>query len=344
MGSLLISDWLADAEGEPIVDEASIALARERVRERGAASKMPDAAVARMVNVASELAHNQLRHARGGHLAIVDVMREGAPGLEIVAVDRGPGIEDPAKALRGEPRIPDASGRVPSLGVGLAAVLELSDEVDFDVRLGEGTCVRARGFGRLPVKRREVGIYSKPHRGERASGDDATFIRKDGEIILAVADGLGHGELAREASSAAMSVVRSSSELSLPALTRAAHERLADTRGAVLAVARVDEASASVETLVVGNVGVHIYGPGRARRETGPSLVLGSPHAAKKLSSSKNELGVRDVLVLFTDGISSRADLEGDLDLLREHPIVIAHRMLERFGRDTDDTLVAVIR
>jgi hypothetical protein len=50
------------------------------------------------------------------------------------------------------------------------------------------------------------------------------------------------------------------------------------------------------------------------------------------------------MLVMFTDGIGSRASIETDLSLLREPPIVIAHQLVERFAREDDDVLVLVAR
>jgi hypothetical protein len=49
------------------------------------------------------------------------------------------------------------------------------------------------------------------------------------------------------------------------------------------------------------------------------------------------------MVVLFSDGIRSKLDLAGELDLLREHPAVIAQRVVERFARDDDDVLVMVV-
>lgn len=55
-------------------------------------------------------------------------------------------------------------------------------------------------------------------------------------------------------------------------------------------------------------------------------------------------LGDGDLVVLATDGIGSRLSIEGELALLRQHPIVIAQRIIERFGRANDDALVLVAR
>ena len=48
--------------------------------------------------------------------------------------------------------------------------------------------------------------------------------------------------------------------------------------------------------------------------------------------------------MLATDGIGSRLSIEEELALLRMHPVVVAQRIIERFGRANDDALVLVAR
>jgi hypothetical protein len=55
------------------------------------------------------------------------------------------------------------------------------------------------------------------------------------------------------------------------------------------------------------------------------------------------QLDARDVLVVYSDGIRSGLNLMSERDLLREHPIVVAQRIVERFGRPDDDAVVMVI-
>jgi anti-sigma regulatory factor (Ser/Thr protein kinase) len=339
MVCILIEQWLRGEDAEAILDEASVAVVRERVRARGAALGLPDAVTARLVTVASELGHNQLAHARGGQIAVATVQRAGVPGIEVIAADRGDGIEDPTQALRGEPRTRTSS----SLGVGLASTLQLADEVDFDVRRGEGTCVWARKFAAEVPARKQIGIYGRPFPEEPASGDDAAFVRDDDGLLLALADGLGHGRQAREASSRAVETAVARRNLSFRGMLESGHEALAGTRGSVIALARVLEEGSALETACVGNVTVHLYGFDRNRRFTGSPFVLGL-RGALRWSAEREALARGDVVVLFTDGLVASTDIEGELDLLREHPIVIAHQLAVRFGRSTDDALVVVAR
>lgn len=138
MEALLIDEWLRDSDDAIFVyDEASLTSVRDRIRQVAADGGVPSAVVDRAVLVASELGRNHLRHALAGRILVLPLVRGEHRGLEIVAVDRGTGLADPAGALDPRPRTEG------TLGVGVGSVRRLSSEVDFDVRLGEGTSSRA---------------------------------------------------------------------------------------------------------------------------------------------------------------------------------------------------------
>ena len=171
MGALLIHDWLADALSQAVVDEASVSQLREEVR-RVAAGRLDATTTEQLVTAASELGMNQLVHAGGGRVAVLPIERAGVVGVEVIAADAGPGIATPSAALRGE-----VGPHTKGLGAGLSAVLRLCQEVDFDVRQGEGTCVWARSYASA-LPRSEVAILGRPHPHERVSGDHAAFARR----------------------------------------------------------------------------------------------------------------------------------------------------------------------
>jgi anti-sigma regulatory factor (Ser/Thr protein kinase) len=139
---VLIRRWLGpDAQSIPIYDEASVSTARQRVRETGSQLNLGVELVESVALIASELTHNQLAHARQGYLVVRPLEREGIKGLEVTAADLGPGIARPAAAIQDQ-----AARTSGSLGAGLSAVCRIADEVDFDNRLAEGTCIVARKF------------------------------------------------------------------------------------------------------------------------------------------------------------------------------------------------------
>jgi anti-sigma regulatory factor (Ser/Thr protein kinase) len=320
------------------VDAASVSLARERVREEGARAGLGEAATGSLAIVVSELANNQLAHSSGGQVGVRGIVRGGVRGVEIVAADAGPGIAHPTQAFEGVER--DAS-----LGVGLAGVRALSDELDVDIRLGEGTCISARKFGAPVPGRREVAILGRPCRGERVSGDQAGFERTDGALLLFLADGLGHGPEAREAADRARTAVRTSPRLSSADLLRAVDVALVRSRGAVMAVAQLDEAAASVDFASVGNVATHVVRFRQTLMFTGSSFVLGMrTPSPKRVEQRAIPLDAQELLCLCSDGISSRATLDERRDLLHASPVAIAQHVLETFGTEHDDATVLVAR
>ncbi len=328
-----------EADTIPMIDDASVSAARERVRRVGSELGLSRVAIEGVVIAASELARNQLVHASRGRFAVRPIERGGVCGVELIATDRGPGLADPARALEG------GSSTSGSLGSGLASVRRFMDELDFDIRLGEGTCIWARKFAGPVSYRSEVGILGRPCGGERESGDDAAFIRSGDALTIGVVDGLGHGLLARDVAAPAVALLRDRRELDPAALISAVDTALLGTRGAVMAVARIDRTLRQVEHAGVGDVRTHMYRPRQCQRLSQVAGVLGAPdQRGRKHAVDRVPMKDKDVLVMFSDGLTTRVDISEELQLLCLHPIVIAAHLLERFGRSNDDAIVLVTR
>jgi anti-sigma regulatory factor (Ser/Thr protein kinase) len=337
MGPLLTTGTPPDAIR--VIDEASVSVVREAVRACAAQAGLNRDRAESLVNAASELAHNQLAHAHAGEVVVRPVSRSGTAGVEVLASDLGQGIADPTAALRGEGRSAGPGRR--GLGVGLSAAYRLADEIDFDVRWGEGTVVAARKYA-APIPRREVAIVGRPCAGERVIGDDALWLRDDLGLLCAVVDGLGHGPPAKTAAVEAMATVGRSPARAAVDLLDACGAALGGTRGAVMSVVRVDEVARDLVHAGVGNVTSHLYQGKSTERFLASPGVLGAPGPRARVQERRVPLDARNLLVMFTDGLSSRLDAAGDPYLLREPPLVIAHRLLLAHGREHDDALVLV--
>jgi anti-sigma regulatory factor (Ser/Thr protein kinase) len=335
MGALLTGSWPEGSSGIVVTDAAGVSLVREAVRAEAAAIGLARERAESLVTAASEIAHNQVAHGRRGEMLVRRILRRGTPGVEVLARDEGAGIRDPSAALRGETA---GSG---GLGVGLSAAYRLADELDFDVRWGEGTAICARKF-KSALPRSEVAILARPCDGEALLGDDALFAWDDGGLLCAVADGLGHGPLARLPAQKAMAVVHEARSRSPAALLESCWAPLAPTRGAVMSVIRIDEAGGQLLHAGVGNVSSQLYRGRTSVHLPSTPGVVGHPGPRPRLQEDVAPLGGRHVLVMFSDGVSSRLDLSKNPELLREPPLVIAHRVLTEHGRGHDDALVLV--
>jgi anti-sigma regulatory factor (Ser/Thr protein kinase) len=333
----LLSHWLEGLDAVLTLDEGSISVARERVRAVGRAQRLAEPEVERMAIVVSELARNQLIHAHGGAVAVLPVTRGGVPGVEVIAADKGKGIADPTEALRGQGNVTG------SLKAGLEGVVRQADEVDFDVRWGEGTCVRARKFAAPPPYRSEVGLLGRAHQGEPLSGDHALWIWSEEALLIGVVDGLGHGPGAREAADRAMELMRERSSLAPEHLLEHCDHGLQGTRGAAAGVVRLERRSGTVSQACVGNIATLVCKPGRVDMLSCSPGVLGISRQRTRATRSAAQLRPGELLVMHTDGLSTRTTVE-DAVLLRHHPLVVAHTLMSRFSKNHDDALVAVVR
>ena len=122
----------------PIALDRDILTARQRGRRLAKESGFLSSDATLIATVISELARNMLRFAGQGEI-ILRVIENGlTQGIEVVAVDEGPGIPDVFLAVRAGY---STSG---GLGLGLAGVRRLMDEFEISSSVGTGTTVTSR--------------------------------------------------------------------------------------------------------------------------------------------------------------------------------------------------------
>jgi len=338
---VLITRWLRSYTSTiPIYDEASVSSARQRVRETGSELNLGKDVVETVALIASELTHNHLAHAKQGYFGVSAIERQGIKGLEVIAADTGPGIENPRQAIQEEPA--PISG---SLRAGLGSVCRMADEVEFDNRRLEGACIVARKFEAPPTSCCEAAIMGWPYPGEVISGDDGVFFQSGSTFVAAVSDGLGHGPEAREASNRAIESLIQKREMELGELVSALNADLAGTRGCAMNIIRFDKQTRIMESVSVGDVHSQLYHLRDAHFFTSTPVVLAAGQFQKqriRVETVPVEPG--SVLVIFTDGLKSRTNLKGRLDILRQPAISIAQHLLENDSRPDDDALVLVAR
>ena len=113
--------------GETLVvrveEESAVGEARRAVRRVAASIGLDDLVAERAALVVTEAARNVVRHGRGGFVAL-RALEGAAPGIEVLAVDAGPGISDVAAALR------DGHSTGGTAGQGLGAMRRLATAFD----------------------------------------------------------------------------------------------------------------------------------------------------------------------------------------------------------------------
>ncbi|MGH9434664.1 MAG: anti-sigma regulatory factor [Terriglobia bacterium] len=123
----------------PIASDVDIVKARQLGREAAAQAGFSLTDMSLVATAISELARNILRYAKQGEIILSGQSSSaGAPGIEVVARDDGPGIRNVEQAL--ESGFSTSGG----LGLGLPGVRRIMDEFEIRSKPGQGTTVTVR--------------------------------------------------------------------------------------------------------------------------------------------------------------------------------------------------------
>ncbi|MEV7517106.1 ATP-binding SpoIIE family protein phosphatase [Streptomyces diastaticus] len=335
--------WLRVDAGLPM------AARREAARLARRLGLGPDR-VASVEIVATEAATNLQRHAVDGALVLRVALDGEHAALDILATDTGPAIPDLSAALR------DGSSSTGTLGVGLGAIARLADVFDIHTLPGRGTAVLARfhADGEQPACASgvEIGGLTRPIGGEEMCGDTwavryaeepARSAEGAGDPLLAMmCDGLGHGPQAALAGEVARNAFRTSRASRPQAVLEDLHRALRGTRGAAVAVVRVDFPGRRVEFAGVGNTTTCLVADGRR------SSLLSSPGIVgahlPRTRTVVAEAGPGAVLVMHSDGLSDRWAPGSFPGLFARRPPVVAAQILREAGARRDDIGVLVLK
>jgi serine/threonine-protein kinase RsbT len=131
---MLVSDELR----VPIVTEVDVVEARRSGRALAAELGFGLSDQALIATAISELARNILQYAKRGELVIGVAHNGVGKGISVVAVDQGPGIPDPARAMQ------DGFSTGSGLGLGLPGTRRIMDDFELDTEIGRGTRVAVK--------------------------------------------------------------------------------------------------------------------------------------------------------------------------------------------------------
>ncbi len=288
--------------------------------------------------VASELATNLLKHATdGGEILLSTIERGNERGIEVVAIDSGPGIANLAEALR------DGYSTSGTLGTGLGAVSRLA-EIDVHSAVGEGTVVLGRLWRDSPAHDDEISLAGVcvPWADAEECGDAWAATRHEHRLGLVLADGLGHGPLAALASDAAVRVFREHPESSPSEHIHAMHAALRPTRGAAVAVLEADLRSGVIRFAGVGNIAAAIVDNGDSHGLVSSNGTVG--HFLRTVREFEYDLPRSATLVVASDGLRSRWRLDRYAGIGRRDPAIAAALLRRDFDRTRDDVTVIVAR
>jgi hypothetical protein len=159
---------------------------------------------------------------------------------------------------------------------------------------------------------------------------------------LLVADGSGHGPAAATAARAAVALFEAKPGLGLVEIIAQMHAGLAHTRGASAGVLEIDRDTREVRFAGLGNISTIVITPQGRRGLISAGGTLGHTwHTVREFGQPF--VGAATV-VMHSDGLATRWQLDAYPGLEANHPAVIAAVLYRDFRRERDDVTVVVVK
>lgn len=286
----------------------------------------------------TEAVTNLVKHAGGGQILVRALDMHGTKGLELLAIDSGPGMHDTSRCLA------DGFSTAGSPGTGLGAISRLSSFFELYSQPGKGTVLAAQFW---PEKvddksRLIVGVVCVPVVEREPCGDSWSHNQSESTSKLLLVDGLGHGLLAARAADEAVRVFEVNGTAAPEECIRSMHGPLRATRGASLAIAELDLVGNILRWSGVGNISGTVWHEGSTRSMVSHNGTVG--HELHQVTEFRYPFGKNALLVMHSDGVNSRWKLDQYPGLTLRHPSIVAAVLYRDFKRGRDDATVVVAR
>ncbi|MEA9977854.1 ATP-binding protein [Pseudomonas sp. 10B1] len=317
-----------------VEDSSQVGFARRTAQKLAEQIGFDATEAGRVALVVTELASNLLKHAGRGELHLRILPRDPHQGLEVLAIDRGPGFDLQAC-------LADGYSTGGTQGIGLGAVSRQADV--FDVYSdSRGAVLLARFFRRLDkAADYRIGVSQHSLHNDSACGDVWALSFKGPRISALIIDGLGHGEDAQVAGFAGASSF-AQNPLADPLFSlEDMHHAMQGTRGGAVAVAQFDQADQRLRFVGIGNISASIVSAEKSRGMASHPGIVGLRYRKAQVFEFSDVSG--HLLIMHSDGLQSRWNLRDYPGLMLRHPAIIAALLHRDYCRGRDDITVLVV-
>jgi anti-sigma regulatory factor (Ser/Thr protein kinase) len=325
-----------------VAERSQVAEARRLACQAATQQGFSESDTGRIAIAATELATNLVKHAGGGEILIGSFDDSEGKGIELLALEKEPGIGNVQMALS------DGHSTAGSAGTGLGAAQRAANVFGVSTRLGHGTAIvaRVRKSKDQPnrSKRYIVSGLCVPYPGEIVCGDSWAVAPINERLVVLLADGTGHGPKAHWAAMRAIEIFREWVKAAPEEVVHRIHGALGATRGAAVAVARLEpEANGgNVNFVGVGNISAALIDGTDVRRMVSLNGTAG--YIAPRIRAFQYRYRDMPTVILHSDGLRSRWDLIEYPGLMGAHPSLIAGVLYRDFRRGRDDASIVAVR
>lgn len=241
----------------------------------------------------------------------------------------------------------------PAVGLRFDALEHMASRCDAYALPGRGTAVAAEFWpvNVAPAVALAQGL-SRPIPGEPGSGDHfCVRTTQDGWTVMVV-DGLGHGPLAAVASAEATKAFRGAGSDEPVEIMDEIHQALETTRGAAVAIARLEPQRHRIRFAGIGNIAAAVVTGSDARHSSRSQPtrhgMTSSPgivgHQYGTVREYAYPLDDESMVVMHSDGLTDRWNLAAYPGLADHDPLVVAATLMRDAGIRHDDACVLVAR
>ena len=318
-----------------ITDTSSIGEVRRSATSAAGKLGMDETRAGELAILATEVSRNVLIHGNGGQVIVEGIANCVGPLARILALDKGAGIENLARAMN------DGFSTAGTMGAGLGAMKRLATR--FEIFTGPGGTIVLLEVGDPgPENRLQFAGIALPYPGERLSGDGWDCVPGEDRTVAVLVDGLGHGLGAADAAQEAIATFRQRSSCSPAEILNYIHDALKKTRGAVAAVVEICPSRGTVSYAGIGNISASLIDGGASRSLVSHNGTLGM--TVQRIQEFRTEWKPSSVFVMHSDGLHTRWDLSSYAGLVSRHPALICGALLRDFRRQRDDASVLVLK
>ncbi len=326
----------------PVSNQGDVTLVKRKAKELALNSGFNESEAEEVSIAAIELSGNIIKHAQFGSISIANIESANRKGIQIETKDKGPGFSDIEKSMT------DGFSTSGTLGYGLGSVNRLMDELNITSDGKKKTIITARKW----IKTRpaatgavcpyDIGAATRAHPKMNVNGDSFVIKHWGNRALAVIIDGVGHGQFAHHAASAARMYVEKHFDLPLEAMFTGASRACRATRGVVMAGAVFEWDTGLIRFASVGNIEVKINENIKQRNFNVRRGIVGLNMPKPLVNENKWEKG--GVIVMQTDGITSRWEWKQVMPVINRSASVMAQYLTQNFSKDHDDATAIVIK
>ena len=291
--------------------------------------------------IVAELTSNLIKYAQGGEILYRANVEEGHNEIEIYCLDKGAGFDNLSKIMN------DGYSSSNTLGHGLGSIKRLSN--DFQIySMKNWGCVQHIKIcdkNDLILSPAQTGLnyaaIAVNYPGEKVCGDGYHIKSSKRGFQIFLGDGLGHGEHANEAIQLAIKAFKQSIETEPAEILRDIHLKVKKSRGLVGTIASVDYKTGVWTICGIGNISTRIYEGLDNKTYTPYNGIIGH-NIPRTLNSTMVPYKKHQIIIMHSDGLRTRWNLNDMNSILKQHSGVIASSIYKENLRGTDDASILV--